>query len=67
MPNCLSVLRFAPAIEVIGRTSGKIFNRGYTVFNKSDEHLVRDTWNVLETVFNAKLLSFRIKCRLSAM
>jgi len=29
--------------------------------------LVRDTWNVLETVFNAKLLSFRIKCRLSAM
>ncbi len=61
MPDCLSVLRFAPAIEIIGRTSGEIFNRRYTVFTKGGEHLVRHTWNVLET---AELLSFRIKCRL---
>jgi NAD(P)-dependent dehydrogenase (short-subunit alcohol dehydrogenase family) len=26
VPDCLSILRFAPAIEIIGRTSGKIFN-----------------------------------------
>jgi hypothetical protein len=66
VPDCLSVLRFAPAIEIIGRASGKIFNTGYTVFTKDDEHLVRDTWNVLEVIFNARLLRFRIKCRLSA-
>jgi len=64
VPDCLSVLRFAPAIEIIGRTSGKIFNRGYTVFSKGDEHLVRYTWKILETVFNAKLLLFFIKCHL---
>ena len=64
MPDCLSVLRFAPAIEIIGRTSGKIFNRRYTVFSKGDEHLVRYTWKILETVFNAKLLLFFIKCHL---
>jgi len=64
VPDCLSVLRFAPAIEIIGRTSGKIFNRRYTVFSKGDEHLVRYTWKILETVFNAKLLLFFIKCHL---
>jgi len=67
VPNCLSVLGFTPAIEIIGRTSGKIFNRRYTVFTKGDEHLVRHTWNVPETVFNAELLSFRIKCRLRVL
>ena len=67
MPDCLSVLGFTPAIEIIGRTSGKIFNRRYTVFTKGDEHLVRHTWNVPETVFNAELLSFRIKCRLRVL
>ena len=56
MPDCLSVVGFAPAIEIIGRTSGKIFNRRYTVFTKGDEHLVGYTWNVLETVFNTKLM-----------
>jgi hypothetical protein len=64
VPDCLSVLGFAPAIEIVGRTSGKILNRRYAVPTKCDEHLVRHTWNVLETVFNAELLSFRIKCRL---
>jgi hypothetical protein len=29
VPNCLSVLRFAPAIKIIGRTIGKILNRFY--------------------------------------
>ena len=67
MPDCRSVHRFAPAVEIIGRTSGKIFNRRYTVFTKDDEHLVRHTWNVLEAVFNAKFFSFRIKCRLRAV
>ena len=64
MPDCRSVHRFAPAVEIIGRTSGKIFNRRYTVFSKGDEHLVRYTWKILETVFNAKLLLFFIKCHL---
>ncbi len=63
MPDCLSVLRLAPAIEIIGRASGKIFNRRYTMFTKGNEHSVRYTWNVLETVFNAKLFSFCIKWR----
>ena len=67
MPDCLSVLEFAPAIEIIGRTSGEIFNRRYTVFTKDGEHLVRHTWNILETVFNAELVSFRIKCRLRVL
>ena len=67
VPDCLSVPGFAPAIEIIGRTSGKIFNRRYTVFTKGDEHLVGYTWNVLETVFNTKFFWFRIKCRLRAL
>jgi hypothetical protein len=65
IPTCLIVS--APAIEIIGRTSGKIFNRRYTVFTKGDEHLVGYTWNVLETVFNTKFFWFRIKCRLRAL
>ena len=64
MPDYLSVLRFAPAIEIIGRASGKIFKAHYAVFTKGDEHLVRHTWNVFETSFDAKHLSFRIKCHL---
>ena len=64
MPNCLSVLRFAPAIKIIGRTIGKIFNRLYTVFTEGDEHSRRYTWNVPETVFNAELLSFHLQFRL---
>ena len=67
MPDCLPVLRFAPAIEIIGRTSSEIFNRRYTVFTKGGEHLVRYTWYVLETAFNAELLSFRVKCRLRVL
>jgi len=63
VPDCLSVLRLAPAIEIIGRASGKIFNRCYTVFTKGNEHSVRYTRNVLETVFRAKLPWFRIKWR----
>ena len=67
MPDGLSVLRFAPAIKIIGRTIGKIFNRFYTVFTEGDEHLRRYTWNILECVFNAKLLSLSIKVRLNAL
>jgi hypothetical protein len=41
VPDCLSVLRFAPAIKIISRTIGKIFDRLYAVFTKGDEHLRR--------------------------
>ena len=57
MPDYFSVPRFAPAIKIISRTIGKIFDRLYAVFTKGDEHLRRYAWNILETVFNAKLLS----------
>jgi hypothetical protein len=29
VPDCFSVLRFAPAIKIISRTIGKIFDRLY--------------------------------------
>ena len=61
MPDRLSVRRFAPAIKIIGRTIGKIFNRLYTAFTKGDEHSRRYTWNILKSVFNAKFLSLSIK------
>ena len=38
--DVLSVLRFAPAIKIIGRTIGKIFDGLYTVFTEGDEHLL---------------------------
>ena len=60
MPDSLSVFSFAPAPEIIGRTIGKIFNRLYTVFTEDGEHLRRYAWNILESVFNAKLLSLSI-------
>jgi hypothetical protein len=59
VPYCPSVLGFAPAIEIIGRTSGKIFNTRYAVFTKGDEHLIRHTRNVLETGFSVKC-GFRV-------
>jgi len=67
VPDCFSVLRFAPAIKIISRTIGKIFDRLYAVFTKGDEHLRRYTWNILETVFNAKLLSLSIRIHLHAV
>ena len=67
VPDCLSVLRFAPAIKIISRTIGKILDRLYAVFTKGDEHLRRYTWNILETIFNAKLLSLSIKILLHAV
>ena len=67
MPDCLSVLRLAPAIEIIGRTIGKIFDRLYAMFTKDDEHSRRYTWNILETVFNAKLLLLSVKIHLQAV
>ena len=67
MPDGLPVLRFAPAIKIIGRTIGKIFNRLYTVFTEGDEHSRRYTWNILKSVFNAKFLSLSIKIRLNAI
>ena len=67
MPDGLSVFRFAPAIEIIGRTVGKIFDRRYTVLTEGDEHSRRYTWNILEYVVNAKHLSLRIRTRLYAL
>ena len=63
MPDGLPVLRFAPAIKIIGRTIGKIFNRLYTVFTEGDEHFRRYAGNIVESVFTAKLLSLSIKIR----
>jgi len=38
MPDGLSVLKFAPAIKIIGGTIGKIFDRFYAALTKGDEH-----------------------------
>ena len=65
--DVLSGFRFAPAIKIIGRTIGKIFNRLYTMFTEGDEHLRCHAWNILECVFNAKLFSLSIKVRLNAL
>ena len=65
MPNGLSVLRFGPAMKIVGRTIGKIFDRLYAVFTKGDEHSRRYAWNILEPVFNADLLWRSIKIRLN--
>ena len=66
MPDGLSVFGFTPAIKIIGRTIGKIFNRLYIVVTEGDEHLRRYAWNILKFVFNAKLLSLSIKIALNA-
>jgi hypothetical protein len=55
VPDCLPVLRLAPAIKIISRTIGKIFDRLYAVLTKGDEHCRRYAWNILQTVTNAKL------------
>ncbi len=47
MPDGLSVFSFAPAIEIIGRTIGKIFNRLYTVLSEGDKHSRCYAWNIL--------------------
>ena len=60
MPDGLSVFSFAPALEIIGRTISKIFSSFYTVLAEGDEHSRRYTWNVLEPIFNAELLSLSI-------
>ena len=65
--DVLSVLRFAPAIKIIGRTIGKIFDGLYTVFTEGDEHLRRYAWNILKSVFNARFLLLSIKIRLNAL
>ena len=57
MPDGLSVLGFAPTIQIIGGTISKIFNRPYAMFTEGDEHLRRCAWNILEPVFNAKVPS----------
>jgi hypothetical protein len=66
VPDCLPVLRLAPAIKIISRTIGKIFDRLYAVLTKGDEHWRRYAWNILQTVINAKLLSLSIKIHLHA-
>ena len=67
MPDGLSVFSFAPAIEIIGGTIGKIFNRLYTVLTEGDEHLRRYAWNILEPIFNAKLFPLSIIICLNAL
>jgi hypothetical protein len=67
VPDCLPVLRLAPAIKIISRTIGKIFDRLYAVLTKGDEHSRRYAWNILETVFNAKLLLLSIEIHFHAV
>ena len=67
MPDRRPVFRLAPAIKIISRTISKIFDRLNAVFTKGDEHSRRYAWNILETVFNAKLLSLSIKIHLHAV
>ena len=67
MPDGLPVLGFTPALKIVGRTIGEIFNRLYTVITECGEHSRRYAWNILESVFNAKLLSLSIKVRLNAL
>jgi hypothetical protein len=67
MPDRFPVLAFTPAIKIIGRTIGKIFNRLYIVLTEGGEHSRRSAWNILEPIFNAKLLSLSIKIRPKAL
>ena len=67
MPDGLSVLGFVPTLKIIGGAISKIFNGPYAVFTEGDEHWRRYAWNVLESVFNAKLPSLSIKSRLNAL
>ena len=61
MPDGLSAFSFAPAIKIIGRAIGKIFKRLYTMLTESVEHSRRYAWNILESVFSAKLYPTSIK------
>ncbi len=67
MPDDLAVFSFAPAIEVVGCTIGKISNRLYTVLSEGDKHSRCYAWNILKPVFNPKLLWIRIRTRLYAL
>ena len=67
MPDSLVVFRFSPAMKIIGRTIGKIFNRLYTVLTECDEHSRRYAWNILEPVFNAELFSLSIQIRFNTL
>ena len=66
-PARLIIFPSLDSLQIISRTIGKIFDRLYAVFTKGDEHLRRYAWNILETVFNAKLLSLSIKIHLHAV
>ena len=67
MPDGLSVFSFAPTNEIIGRAIGKIFNGLYTVLTECDEHSRRYAWNILESVFSAKLFPTSIKIHFNAL
>jgi len=67
MLDGLPILGFTPAIKIIGRTIGEIFNRLYTVLTEDGEHSRRYAWNIFEPVFDAKLLSLNIKIRLNGL
>ena len=65
MPDSFPVLGFTPAIKIIGRTIGKIFNGLYTVFAEGDEHSRRYTWNILKSVSTPS--SFRLASKFNSM
>jgi hypothetical protein len=60
MPDGLSVFSFAPAMKIIGRTIGKIFNRLYTVLAERGEHSRRYAWN-------STLGSFRLASKFASI
>jgi len=67
MPDGLVVFRFAPAMKIIGRAIGKIFNGLYTVLTECNEHSRRYAWNILESIFNAELFSLSIQIRFNTL
>ena len=63
MPVCLTVfpvLKFIPAIKIIGGAVSKILNGFYAVFSKGNEHWRCYAWNILESFFDPKLFPISI-------
>ena len=63
---CPSLDSLQPSRSSVAQSARSV-NRLYTVFTEGDEHLRRYAWNILKSVFNAKLLSLSIKIRLNAL
>ena len=60
MFNGLPILKFIPAIKIIGGAVSKIFNGPYAGFSKGDDYKRCYAWNILEAVLNAKLIPISI-------